>query len=85
MQVEEQHFNDIYRTCSDLKKILEDISDSKDLKYVSYYVNQANGYIEDMQQLISTLYMMLLNKQDAVTAMKRSLDQMVLDFDDEEE
>lgn len=81
----EQHFNDIYRTCSDLKSILENIATSSDIKHVSYYVSQANEHIEDIQQLVSTLYMILLNKQDIATAMKINMNRMISDFDDDEE
>lgn len=85
MQVAEQHFNDVYRTCNDLKNVLENISMSKDMQHILYYVSQANDHIESIQQLVSTLYMILSNKQDVVTAMKLNIDQMVLDFDDEED
>lgn len=85
MQVAEQYFNDIHKSCNDLKSTLELIATSNSMKHVAYYVMQANDHIESIQQLISTVYALFLDKQDTVTAIKMNMNKMVSDFDDDEE
>jgi predicted transcriptional regulator YdeE len=85
VQAAEQHFNDIHKSCNDLKSTLVLIATSNSIKHVAYYVTQANDHIESIQQLVNTVYSLFLDKQDTVTAMKMNMNRMVSDFDDDEE